>query len=82
VAPFNRAAASDPGNPGILPFIFIIIACGAVSGFHNLVSSGTTARQIRRETDAHRIGYGAMLTEGLLAVFVITIAAAPSTYMV
>lgn len=59
------------GAPPVLPFIFITIACGAVSGFHNLVSSGTTARQIRRETDAHVIGYGAMLTEGLLAVLVI-----------
>jgi len=57
--------------PNVLPLLFITIACGAVSGFHNLVSSGTTARQIRRETDAQVIGYGAMLTEGLLAVFVI-----------
>lgn len=64
------AAAAD-NAPGVMPFIFITIACGAVSGFHNLVSSGTTARQIRRETDAQPIGYGAMLTEGFLAVLVI-----------
>ncbi len=65
------ASAQADAAPPVLPFIFITIACGAVSGFHNLVSSGTTARQIRRETDAHVIGYGAMLTEGLLAVLVI-----------
>lgn len=64
-------AARQDGAPPVLPFIFITIACGAVSGFHNLVSSGTTARQIRRETDAQVIGYGAMLTEGFLAVLVI-----------
>ncbi len=69
------AAAGDQ-SPGIMPFLFITIACGAVSGFHNLVSSGTTARQIRRETDAHVIGYGAMLTEGLLAVLVLMACAA------
>ena len=60
-------ADADP----IWPFLFITIACGAVSGFHNLVSSGTTARQIRSEADAPIIGYGAMLTEGFLAVLVI-----------
>lgn len=65
------ASAAGDNAPGVLPFIFITIACGAVSGFHNLVSSGTTARQIARETDAHPIGYGAMLTEGFLAVLVI-----------
>ncbi|NLX13521.1 MAG: carbon starvation protein A [Phycisphaerales bacterium] len=65
------ASAAGDNAPPVLPFLFITIACGAVSGFHNLVSSGTTARQIRRESDAQRIGYGAMLTEGLLAVLVI-----------
>ncbi|HOB75934.1 MAG TPA: carbon starvation protein A [Phycisphaerae bacterium] len=63
--------ARQDDAPPVLPFIFITIACGAVSGFHNLVSSGTTARQLRRESDAQIIGYGAMLTEGLLAVLVI-----------
>ncbi len=70
-----EAAVTDPA-PGPLPFLFITIACGAVSGFHNLVSSGTTARQIRRETDSQIIGYGAMLTEGLLAVMVIMVCVA------
>jgi len=59
------------GAPSWYPFLFVTIACGAVSGFHALVSSGTTVRQINRETDALTIGYGAMLTEGALAILVI-----------
>ncbi|MCA9441899.1 MAG: carbon starvation protein A [Candidatus Omnitrophica bacterium] len=55
----------------MFPLLFITIACGAVSGFHNLVSSGTTARQIDRSTDSKFVGYGGMLTEGALAVVVI-----------
>ncbi|MEF8905336.1 MAG: carbon starvation CstA family protein [Haloarculaceae archaeon] len=51
----------------IFPFLFVTIACGTISGFHSLVSSGTTAKQLNRETDARAIGYGAMLGEGLLA---------------
>jgi len=61
---------------GMFPFLLIIIACGAVSGFHSLVSSGTTARQLRKESDARVIGYGAMLVEGLLAALVICVIAA------
>ncbi|MBN2489501.1 MAG: carbon starvation protein A [Planctomycetes bacterium] len=57
---------SDKGP--IFPFLFILIACGACSGFHSIVASGTTAKQTARESDALRIGYGAMLLEGLLAV--------------
>jgi len=57
--------------PSWLPLLFVTIACGAVSGFHSLVSSGTTVKQLRRETDALPIGYGAMLTEGVLAILVI-----------
>ncbi|MCC6143550.1 MAG: carbon starvation protein A, partial [Candidatus Hydrogenedentes bacterium] len=60
-----------PGAPPILPFLFITIACGAVSGFHCLVSSGTSSKQLERETDAQYVGYGAMLLEGALAVIVI-----------
>jgi len=59
------------GAPNWYPFLFVTIACGAVSGFHALVSSGTTVRQLNRETDALPIGYGAMLTEGALAILVI-----------
>jgi carbon starvation protein len=65
-----------PGAPPIFPFLFVTIACGAVSGFHSLVSSGTTVKQLNRETDALPIGYGAMLTEGGLAVLVIMACAA------
>ena len=60
-----------PGAPSWYPFLFVTIACGAVSGFHSLVSSGTTVRQLNREPDALTIGYGAMLVEGALAVLVI-----------
>jgi len=59
------------GAPPILPFLFITVACGAVSGFHCLVSSGTSSKQLRSEADARFVGYGAMLTEGFLAVLVI-----------
>jgi carbon starvation protein len=57
--------------PPIFPFLFITIACGAVSGFHCLVSSGTTSKQLKTENDAQYVGYGAMLLEGALAVLVI-----------
>lgn len=61
-----------PANtPPIWPFLFITIACGAISGFHCLVSSGTSSKQISNETDALPIGYGSMLLEGALAVVVI-----------
>jgi carbon starvation protein len=52
----------------LFPFLFVTIACGACSGFHGLVCSGTTSRQLDRETDAPAVGYGAMLLEGLIAV--------------
>jgi carbon starvation protein len=52
----------------LFPFLFVTIACGAISGFHSLVSSGTTPKMVNRETDARMIGYGAMLCEGLVAV--------------
>ncbi|WP_372367626.1 carbon starvation protein A [Candidatus Uabimicrobium sp. HlEnr_7] len=59
------------GIPAMFPFLFITIACGAISGFHCLVSSGTTVRQVKNERDAQFIGYGSMLTEGALAIVVI-----------
>src|SRR5512142_2156518 len=56
-----------PIIPGkVFPFVFITIACGAISGFHALVSSGTTPKMIERESEARMIGYGAMLCEGLV----------------
>ncbi len=51
----------------LFPLLFVTIACGTISGFHSLVSSGTTSKQLNRETDARLIGYGGMLGEGLLA---------------
>ena len=67
------AIASDipPDAPPIWPFLFITIACGAVSGFHCMVSSGTSSKQVASEGDAQYVGYGAMLLEGSLAVVVI-----------
>ncbi|MFD2303158.1 carbon starvation protein A [Roseibacillus ishigakijimensis] len=59
------------GAPFIFPFLFITIACGAISGFHCLVSSGTSSKQLANERDAHFVGYGSMLTEGFLATIVI-----------
>jgi carbon starvation protein len=59
----------NPGAAGALfPFLFVTIACGACSGFHGLVCSGTTSRQIAKETHVHPVGYGAMLLEGFVAV--------------
>jgi carbon starvation protein len=59
-------AAGLPKN--LAPFLFITIACGACSGFHSLIASGTTSKQLRVETDARPIAYGAMLLEGMVAV--------------
>lgn len=67
-APAVRTVADAPP---MIPFLLVTIACGAVSGFHSLVSSGTTVRQLDRETDALPIGFGAMLIEGALAVLII-----------
>ncbi|HLG93342.1 MAG TPA: carbon starvation CstA family protein, partial [candidate division Zixibacteria bacterium] len=63
------AKGGGPIIPGKLyPFVFITIACGAISGFHSLVSSGTTPKMINKETDARMIGYGAMLMEGFVGI--------------
>lgn len=59
------------GAPPIMPFLFITIACGAISGFHSLIGSGTSSKQIKKETDARMIGFGGMLTEAFLAILVI-----------
>ncbi|MEM8782640.1 MAG: carbon starvation CstA family protein [Planctomycetota bacterium] len=70
VAPAFRTDV--PGAPmSWLPLLFITVACGAISGFHCLVSSGTSSKQLQTETDAKFVGFGAMLTEGFLAVVVI-----------
>ena len=69
VAPALRIAPE--GAPSIFPFLFITIACGAISGFHCLVCSGTSSKQVKSEADALFVGYGSMVTEGFLAVLVI-----------
>jgi carbon starvation protein len=79
VAPFNGglhivapAINTNPtGAPSLWPFLFITIACGAISGFHSVVASGTTSKQVATEDDALFVGYGSMLMEGALAVLVI-----------
>ncbi len=65
------AVNTVPDSPPVLPMLFVIVACGALSGFHSLASSGTTSKQCAGEADAQFIGYGSMLVEGMLAVFVI-----------
>jgi carbon starvation protein len=62
--------------PPMWPFLFITIACGAISGFHALVSSGTSAKQVRNENDSLFVGYGSMLMEGTLATLVVIAVAA------
>jgi len=66
----------------LFPFAFITIACGAISGFHSLIASGTTPKILQRETDARFIGYGAMLTESLVATLALVAACVltPGTY--
>ena len=63
--------ALPTGTPPIWPFMFVIIACGAISGFHCLVASGTSAKQVAKEPDSLFVGYGSMLLESTLAVLVI-----------
>jgi carbon starvation protein len=59
---------TTPKGQTLFPVLFITIACGACSGFHSMIASGTTSKQLRRETDARLIGYGAMLLEAMVAV--------------
>jgi carbon starvation protein len=69
VAPVVRLAPE--GAPLMLPFLFITIACGAISGFHSLVASGTSAKQLDSERDGRLVGYGGMVAEGILAVIAV-----------
>jgi carbon starvation protein len=67
LTPFT--AGGGPVIPGKLyPFVFITIACGAISGFHALISSGTTPKMIAKESDTRMIGYGSMLMEGVVGI--------------
>ena len=77
------SGGGGPIIPGTLfPFAFITIACGAISGFHSLISSGTTPKMINKESDIRPIGYGAMLIEGLVGVMAMIAATAlhPNDY--
>ena len=56
---------SPEGAPPMLPFLFITVACGAISGFHSLVSSGTSSKQLNNEADMKAVGYGSMILEGV-----------------
>ena len=56
------------GTPGLMPLLFVTIACGAISGFHGLVASGTTSKQLDKETDARFVGYFGSVGEGMLAL--------------
>ncbi|MBI1977972.1 MAG: carbon starvation protein A [Candidatus Omnitrophica bacterium] len=62
---------SAKGMP-LFPILFVTVACGACSGFHGIVSSGTTSKQIAKETDCHMVGYGGMLLEGLVALIALS----------
>lgn len=64
------------GAPSLIPFLFVTIACGAISGFHGLVASGTTSKQLARMPDARPIGYGGMLAEGFLGLMAVLAATA------
>ncbi len=70
VAPAMNDAV-PAGTPGILPLLFVTVACGAISGFHGLVSSGTTSKQLDKETDARFVGYFGSVGEGMLALLAI-----------
>ena len=68
---------------GVFPFCFIVIACGAISGFHSLISSGTTPRFLDRESDIRVVGYGAMLTESFVGVMslIAAVTLVPGVYL-
>ncbi|SIJ48413.1 Probable carbon starvation protein (CstA) [Mycobacteroides abscessus subsp. bolletii] len=70
---FNSAGPAFAGS--LFPFLFITIACGALSGFHSLISSGTTPKLLEKESQARFIGYGGMLTESFVAVMALVTAA-------
>jgi carbon starvation protein len=67
VAPAINHAVPE-GTPGIVPLLFVTIACGAISGFHGLVASGTSSKQLDKETDARFVGYFGAVGEGMLAL--------------
>lgn len=80
VAPMLNDALPE-STPSIVPLLFVTIACGAISGFHGLVASGTSSKQLEKESDARLVGYGGAVGEGLLALAAIicTVAGFSST---
>jgi len=69
---FKGWEAVGKNGETLFPFLFITIACGACSGFHSMIASGTTSKQLSHETDARAIGYGAMLLEAMVAIIALT----------
>jgi carbon starvation protein len=80
ISQFSDGGPIVPGK--LFPFVFITIACGAISGFHGIIASGTTPKMIAKESDARMIGYGAMLMEGIVGVVALIAACslAPGDY--
>jgi carbon starvation protein len=76
VSPHFASGGGPYFDGPIFPYVFICIMCGAISGFHSLVSSGTTPKMVNKESDVRMIGYGAMLMEGLVGVVALIAAAA------
>ena len=74
VAPAFRTHV--PGAPPLWPFLFVTIACGALSGFHSIVASGTSSKQLNNEKDAKLVGYGGMLAEGSLGILSVLVCTA------
>jgi carbon starvation protein len=68
ITAFNMGGSSLASLNSLFPFMFVTVACGAISGFHSLVSSGTASKQIKSERDMQPVSYGAMIVESLLAV--------------
>ncbi|WP_165222688.1 carbon starvation CstA family protein [Aquisphaera insulae] len=76
ISPFFSQGGGPNMDGPVFPYVFICIMCGAISGFHSLVASGTTPKMVDRESDIRMIGYGAMLMEGLVGVVALIAAAA------
>ena len=76
ISPYFARGGGPYFDGPIFPYVFICIMCGAISGFHSLVASGTTPKMVNKESDIRMIGYGAMLMEGLVGVVALIAAAA------
>jgi carbon starvation protein len=74
-APFSKSGFISSGEP-VWPILFIMVACGAISGFHSIVATGTSSRQLNKESDGKAVAFGGMLMEGVVALLVIMIVSA------